>query len=157
MLRLAHTASKLCPKCGESKPLSGWTIRESGPRIGQAVAHCKACNTKAYVQRSKDDDTLYRRVQWPSKLKRKYGITVDDYYRMLAEQSGCCATCGSMTPGNRHYKRMGKPEMFHVDHCHSTGKVRGLLCNRCNRAIGYLGDNPEIADSISAYLRKSLI
>jgi len=104
------------------------------------------------VDRRKNDPTIYRRIEWPSKLKRLYGITVDDYYAMLEQQGGGCAICEAKIPGMRHYKRNGRIEMFHVDHCHSTGKVRGLLCGACNRAIGYLRDDPILALRVSQYL-----
>lgn len=61
-------------------------------------------------------------------LKTKYGITGDDYEKMFLEQKGLCAICSTDKPaGNR----------FHVDHCHQTGKVRRLLCSRCNGALGW--------------------
>jgi hypothetical protein len=144
--------SKLCPKCGETKPLDGFTLRQSGSRVGQPVAHCKACNVTALQERKQRDPTIYRRVEWPSKLKRLYGITVEDYYRMLDEQGGGCAVCGAKTPGMRHYSKNGRIEKFRVDHCHATGRVRGLLCNSCNRAIGLIRDDPEIASRIADYL-----
>lgn len=143
---------KTCPRCGITKSIGQFTIRKSGPRTGQPVAHCKACNTSISVERQKNDDTLYRRVQWPSKLRRMYGLEVEDYFALLDNQGGCCAICKAKTPGNRHYKRNGKIEMFHVDHCHATGLVRGLLCGSCNRAIGYLKDDPELALRVSEYL-----
>lgn len=66
-------------------------------------------------------------------LKRKYGITQADYDRMLSEQSGGCLLCGvkpeELTAGRyRTY--------LHVDHCHDSGEVRGLLCPDCNLMIG---------------------
>lgn len=141
-----------CPRCEATKALDQFTIRKTGKRIGQSVAHCKKCNAESIFSRRERDKTLYRRVEWPSKLKRYYGITVDDYYRMLDEQGGACAICEAKTPGMRHFKKNGKFEMFHVDHCHSTGKVRGLLCSSCNRAIGLIRDDPEIARRLSLYL-----
>lgn len=149
-------AERFCPRCETTKALDAFTIRKSGEREGQAVAHCKQCMAAAAKARNLDDDTLYRRVQWPSKIKRQYGITPEDYYRMLDEQDCGCAICGAKTPSERHYSRRGKPEMFHIDHCHATGKVRGLLCHLCNRALGLIRDNPALADNMSAYLRRGV-
>src|SRR5689334_10251282 len=59
-----------------------------------------------------------------------YGITADDYDRMLAAQGGCCALCGTPSPGKR-------ATYFAVDHCHITGAVRGLLCIKCNWRLGW--------------------
>lgn len=143
-----------CPKCDSVKLRTDFTIRKSGPKAGTAVAYCKTCTAAAAQRANQDDDTLYRRVQWPSKLKRNYGITPVDYFRMLDEQNGGCAICEAKTPSDRHYSRRGKAEMFGVDHCHSTGRVRGLLCHLCNRALGLIRDNPAVADKMSAYLRQ---
>lgn len=79
-------------------------------------------------------------------LKRDYGITQADYDRMLEEQDGKCAGCGTDTP-------TGKWKVFAVDHCHHTGKVRGLLCNECNRGMGLLKDSAEIMQSLINYLQ----
>lgn len=145
---------KTCKKCGTKKPTSEFVIRLTGAKAGSLVAHCKTCNIAMQQIRKERDPSIYRRVEWPSKLRNKYGIEPEDYFRMLEEQGFACATCGSKTPGSRHYKRMGKTEFFYVDHSHATGKVRGLLCSACNRAIGYLRDDPEVCDKVSAYLRR---
>jgi hypothetical protein len=68
-----------------------------------------------------------------SYLKAEYGITLDDYNKMFADQSGCCAIC------NIHASSLKKP--LCVDHCHTTGNIRGLLCSECNLAIGKFKDN----------------
>jgi hypothetical protein len=81
-------------------------------------------------------------------LRSKYGITSAQYDTMLSAQNGGCAICGSTSPKSRFGK-------FHVDHCHSTGAVRGLLCSPCNTAIGLLGDKPEVAEAAASYLRKN--
>ena len=146
---------KRCPRCETVKTLDAFTIRKTG-RVGHPVAHCKSCRTASVKLEYDTDHSVYRRVHWPSKLKRLYGMTVDDYFEMLDEQNGGCATCGVKTPSGRHYKRMGKQEMFYVDHCHSTGRVRGLLCLTCNTAIGLIRDSPQIAENIGAYLRKGV-
>lgn len=84
---------------------------------------------------------------WAARLAR-LGLTVADYDRMLAEQGGRCAICGADRPG------AGRTGRWPVDHDHVTGRVRGLLCHPCNRAIGLLRDLPEVADAVAAYLRR---
>ena len=81
-------------------------------------------------------------------LKSKYGITEDDYTVLLTEQDGKCAICMTDKP-------TGKWKVFAVDHCHNTGKVRGLLCNECNRGIGLLKDSPELLQAAKDYLEKN--
>lgn len=130
-----------------------FAIRQSGERIGQPVAHCKACNLLKQKERKQRDPSIYRRIEWPSKLKRVYGITVDDYYRMLENQGGGCAICGTRVPSQRARKYV-TTEMFFVDHCHATGKVRGLLCGKCNRGLGYFEDNPSRLEMAASYLKE---
>lgn len=79
------------------------------------------------------------------RLKRKYGITLDEYNALLVSQNSCCAICGNHTS---QYKRK-----LHVDHNHSNGKVRGLLCVRCNYGIGYFSENPELLDKAKLYIK----
>ena len=76
-------------------------------------------------------------------LLRKYGITMEDRNEMIDKQEGKCATCGNILDLGFN---------THVDHCHSTGKVRGILCSSCNAAIGYIKDDPRIANNIASYL-----
>lgn len=85
-------------------------------------------------------------------LKRKYGISVDEYDQLLVEQNGVCAICRSK---ESHVYKSGKLKDLSVDHCHSTGKVRGLLCVKCNRALGYLDDSIERINRAITYLEKS--
>lgn len=77
-----------------------------------------------------------------SALRLKYGIELEDYDRMLAAQNGGCAVCHA--PPNGKY--------LHVDHDHRTGMVRGLLCQRCNMALGLLEHDSERLFSASRYL-----
>jgi hypothetical protein len=82
-------------------------------------------------------------------LKRNYGITIEDYERMLEAQNHRCKLCGGdgfpMDPA-RHKVRLV------VDHCHETGEIRGLLCHNCNRGLGLFKDNPSLLLSAAAYL-----
>ena len=150
----ATLAVKKCPSCKLEKSLFDFTIRQSGKRIGQAVSYCKTCSVEKSKERKERDPSIYRRVEWPSKLKNIYGITVDDYYRMLENQGGGCAICGTFVPSQRKRKFI-KTEMFFVDHCHSTGKVRGLLCAKCNRGLGYFEDNPSRLEMAAVYLKEN--
>ncbi len=88
-----------------------------------------------------------REYQRKSHLKIAYGITPEQYEAMLFAQGGKCATCDRV-----HVDSISGKERLHVDHCHDTGKVRGLLCHYCNIAAGMLGDNPETLKRIAAYL-----
>lgn len=78
-------------------------------------------------------------------LKRHFGVTLEEYAEMNLRQNGVCAIC--------HQK--DKHRSLAVDHCHTTGKVRGLLCSPCNKAIGALGDSVERLQSAIRYLEAS--
>lgn len=85
-------------------------------------------------------------IYWERRILIKFGITKADYDRLLEAQGGVCAICRG-TQVNRR-KRLD------VDHCHKTGRVRGLLCGFCNRALGMLKDNPELFLRVVTYLSK---
>ena len=93
-----------------------------------------------WVHHGTRTDPAYARSWW---LKRKYGITEDEYQGLLIAQDGQCAICG------------GKFERLGVDHCHSNGGVRGLLCVSCNRGLGYFSDSIERLQRAIAYLKRA--
>lgn len=82
---------------------------------------------------------------------RRYGITPERYAEMLAEQNGVCLLCGLPPAGEGH----GTSSRLHVDHDHVTGKVRGLLCNNCNRGLGYLADDPVLMLKAAEYVKRN--
>jgi hypothetical protein len=86
-----------------------------------------------------------------NRLKRDYGISSEDYSNMLTAQYGKCAICGTNESAIR--KTSGRVHDLCVDHCHTTGKVRGLLCVNCNVAIGKLKDNPLLMLKAAEYVQ----
>jgi Recombination endonuclease VII len=82
-------------------------------------------------------------------LLNQYGLTPEDYARFSANQGLVCAICGTHKPGNGHKQLL-------VDHDHASGRVRGLLCNACNRGLGDFHDDPELLQAAIAYLLKPL-
>lgn len=83
-------------------------------------------------------------------LKRTYGITIDDYNKLYEEQNERCAICHRKS----EEVKSGKGRTLAVDHCHDTGQIRGLLCNDCNRTIGFLGETFDNAGKFIDYLEK---
>lgn len=77
-------------------------------------------------------------------LMRTYGITLEEYQAMLQRQQYRCAACATDKPG-------GKGD-WHVDHCHGTGRVRGILCRACNTALGLVRDEPRTLRALANYL-----
>jgi hypothetical protein len=129
---------KRCTVCLEEKPLTDY-YKNHGK--------CKRCFIKR--QQEKYDPVKNREKQ----LRRMYDIGLEDYDRMFIEQNGQCKLCGTTNPGGRQTGR-GKVDVFFVDHCHSTGKVRGLLCNTCNRAIGQVGEKIAFFENAILYLKE---
>ncbi len=78
---------------------------------------------------------------------KKYGLTLEEHDRLLEEQGGVCAICKGPSVGRRG-------QWFDVDHDHSTGEVRGLLCTNCNRALAALKDRPELLREAALYLER---
>jgi len=93
-------------------------------------------------QRKRRPDTDLR-----GNLRRSYGITLEQYKEILEQQNHHCVICGS----NGHNKRAKR---LHVDHCHETNKIRGLLCYLCNTALGGFLDNIQLLDNAIYYLQK---
>ena len=81
-----------------------------------------------------------------ARLKRKYNITIEEYEALLESQDHSCKVCGKHATENHQGK-------LYIDHCHTTGKVRGLLCMKCNSALGLLNDDPEIIGNLLEYLK----
>lgn len=78
-------------------------------------------------------------------LPNTYGITVEEYEKLLESQNYKCKICLTETP-------TGRWKVFAVDHCHTTGKIRGLLCNECNRGMGLLKDSSSLLRAAADYL-----
>lgn len=98
-----------------------------------------------YVRRRRAYNRAYR--QTPAIRIREAGrsggyvLSLEEYEALLTAQAGACAICAGPGP-------------LHVDHCHRTGRVRGLLCPPCNKGIGHLRDDPNTLDKAAAYLRR---
>lgn len=85
-------------------------------------------------------------------LVRKYGITVEQYDELTAAQNGKCAICAE--PETSVDGKTGSLRSLAVDHCHQSGKVRGLLCSRCNTTIGKIEESPQLLRAMFDYLHK---
>lgn len=128
-------------RCGETRPDQFWPSRPT-----QCKPCCRVAQAKQRQTRN-DYETKNRELQYQA----KYGITIEEYNRLLIMQELKCATCGldahdNVTPS-------GKVIRLAVDHDHDTEKVRGLLCRSCNLALGYIKDNVETAVAMAEYLR----
>ena len=104
---------------------------------------------KRNLKREQEYGAEYREVNKETlrsrELKRKYGISIEDYELMFKSQKGLCGIC-YLPSGDRN---------FDIDHCHSTGKVRGLLCRSCNVMIGHSKDDPILLLGAVDYLQRN--
>jgi hypothetical protein len=129
---------KLCSKCKTFKPETHFVMDETRGRL---KAWCKSCcaekNREWRKSKPNYEKDRYQKTKIETRerhLIRKYGVSLSDYELMLRSQGGVCAICGT-TEDTQHNG------VFHVDHCHSTGAVRGLLCRGCNHVLGHLKDD----------------
>ena len=127
---------RVCSTCKVEKKYSEFNRHKNQPHGFGYL--CKGCLAKKH-------DPVKARTK---RIKKVFGITFDDYNRMLKSQNNRCAICNSTATGNRRHKNLN------VDHCHTTGKVRGLLCHGCNSGIGSMKDDVELLDKAIAYLRE---
>lgn len=134
---------KRCPGCRVTKPLEAFYEHKSA-RDGRAP-HCIVCvNTKLRPAKKQILTEDQRRANREKVLRREFGISLEEYQAMHDTQGGVCAICGMAETG----------KTLAVDHCHTSGKIRGLLCGRCNPAVGFLRESPELARELAAYLEK---
>jgi hypothetical protein len=133
-----------CTKCKTTKLAKDFYVQSSRP-CG-ILTQCKVCRDSWFARRMKDpvfaarrkgSTTFYERL-------RKYGVSRRDYDTRLAAQGGVCQTCGVPPKENKS---------LCVDHCHRTGKVRGLLCDACNTALGFAKDSTSILLNLVEYLK----
>lgn len=145
--------SKICSKCGESKSETDFRWEK---RRGKFGAQCLVCIRREALEYHRANPEKHRRAckKWadknPEKVRRirrkfklrKYGITESRHTELLQNQKGRCAICGTYALSLK------------IDHCHSYGTVRGLLCHPCNTGLGMFRDRPEFLISAAKYLQK---
>lgn len=139
---------KKCGTCKVVKALDSFYNRAKGSKDGK-WSRCKPCDSIARVKWATDNPERHKYSLRNRALKKKYGITIEDYDKMKEDQQGCCAICNSDETNTAY-----NTNTFCVDHDHKTGEVRGLLCDSCNRGLGFLQDDPDILLNAVDYLRK---
>lgn len=106
----------------------------------------RAETLKAYRVKNRDRIKTVKRV---AELRREYGVTLEQYNEMLKKQGGVCRICKQ---GETALDQLGNVRTLSVDHCHSTGVIRGLLCLRCNRVLGMVEDQPWLLKMMAMYV-----
>jgi hypothetical protein len=138
--------TKKCSKCKEFKELTHFY--KNRHKSDGLQDRCRVCH-KEYLNKWRAENPEKRKQQNARRnhrvnnLRNLYGLSPEDFELMARTQNGLCAICQSL------------PDQLVVDHCHITGNVRGLLCNKCNRGIGQLNDDIETVRSALEYLERA--
>lgn len=158
---------KRCSKCGEDLPLSSFYQRSGAKSHHSACKICERAMAKDWYERNKEKATAKvkewrlenadavrkyrvdnRQKSYRQELVRKHGLDPEWFDEQVQRQENSCLGC------KREFQSGHKQTAPHVDHCHETQKVRGILCNRCNTVLGLCRDDPELLLTLSGYLRK---
>lgn len=156
------SAKKRCSNCGIEKPLRDFRAETHRDRPSFVESSCRSCEAERRrkwrqenKEREKETERKWR-LENPKKAKKRdhkrrrkqYGLSREQFEALLLDQQHKCASCGKQFESSKKY--LGP----HVDHCHKTGVVRGLLCHNCNIAEGFLGSLKN-ARALVAYMEKS--
>jgi hypothetical protein len=148
---------KLCRLCEQMLPLTNehWYFTKS-TKNGKYYAqpYCIPCGNKARAGYAKSPVEAEKQREYTRRYElKKRGLTEAEYDALLVAQDGLCAICRKPED---HPARLTKgPRRLSIDHCHKSGKIRGLLCSKCNRAIAMLGDDIQSIKCVIAYLEKT--
>lgn len=124
-----RSGKRICSVCSKEKPLEQFNKSSQGQRSYR----CSTCTSKAF-------------------LRYRYGITVKQFEDLVTTQKGNCAICNKKLEINAD--GISRTKNVAVDHCHKTGKVRGVLCKNCNIALGFMGDSVENLTKAIEYLKQ---
>ncbi len=133
---------KRCARCEEEKPPEAFYPHRRAADGLQS--YCSKCCCEATAAWRKNNPVEMKASNRRTKYFRSYGLTVDIYESMLEAQDRRCAICLSESPGRYDH--------FRIDHEHATGRIRGLLCNRCNLLLGQARDSQDHLRAAAAYL-----
>jgi len=137
---MARPKSTHCTDCGENLDLN--PVYSSNGSRNWRKAQCRACSNERQRKVNLANPDRVRDTQ----LRYRLGTTLEKYNELLVAQNGACAICHQTCTSG---KDLG------TDHNHATGEIRGLLCHRCNRAIGLLKESPELISSAYEYLQRT--
>ena len=143
-----------CNVCRQDKPRESFSADRR--RKDGLQARCKSCAAeiaKKWRLENQERVTAVRR-DWEKRnperhLLTKFGIRADEKRAIFEAQGSVCGACGS---GHHGHPRIEGETGWCLDHCHASGKIRGVLCWRCNLALGYAGDSPDALRALAAYI-----
>jgi len=130
---------KKCTKCGIEKPLSEFNIdrRRKDGKYGK----CKPCHILVSREWQNNNPEKVKNARW----LREFGVSFSFIENLKNKQKNCCAICKM---------ELNTKIKAHIDHNHATGKVRGILCQKCNQGLGLFNDSIDVLKSALKYLQK---
>ena len=137
------SGNKPCVQCARKNSQRRWNEGKTAEWRQNKKEQVNASNRKAYNSLSDDQKKIRNRRQQVA----LYGLTLEQYDALLTEQNGVCAICKKSETASI------KKNMC-IDHDHKTGKVRQLLCDKCNRGIGYFNESIDVLEQAVLYLKK---
>lgn len=141
-----ETQIKICARCKQKKSINDF---DKNKRASDGLTHnCKKCvllfsqspNSRARQKRNREKNKEKSKIYL---LKRKFNIRIEDYLNLLELQGGVCMLCAKLNTNGK---------MLAVDHNHKTGKIRGLLCSKCNVGLGQFNDDINVLTRAIQYL-----
>lgn len=161
---------KWCPRCRKCLPMDSFHKNKS--TISGVNSFCAKCmgvwqrekykTNKREIRRKAKVyyHTVYKKTfseddKRNAHFRKNYGISLVDYLAMVDTQKGFCGICGKDPTQNK--SALQRHKKLHIDHCHRTGKIRGLLCNSCNNALGVFGDNVSGLRRAIKYLTRKAV
>ena len=158
LIKSLYYSMRKCSKCKETKEKDLFGLIKVKNKI-YSHSICKKCKNKMKEDRLKDknkrsDKYIIKRakISRKTRLRVKYNMTIEEYDNLLLLQNNVCKICFKEETAV-NFK--GNIQMLSVDHCHTTGKVRGLLCSNCNTGLGMFKDNPEYLENAIKYLKEN--
>ena len=145
---------KACSQCNETLPIEKFYKRSRGGVRADCIS-CYLLRSKNYYTKNKKELTLKNKTYAlenkekikSAKMRRKFGIAIEEKILLFAKQGNKCAIC-SCAENN-----VGRD--WDIDHCHKTGKIRGILCSNCNRGLGLFQDSSEYLKQACKYLENN--
>jgi hypothetical protein len=130
-----YESGRVCTTCKVFKPASEYNLERDSRAFGEVSmrSKCRPCN----------ELRKYKRF-----IQKTYGISYEEYKELEKSQNGVCAICKNPDSPNSRTDRL------FVDHCHTTGEVRGLLCSKCNQGLGLFNDNQSLLTNAISYLNR---
>lgn len=147
----ASIRTKGCGQCRPCKLLIKKEMKEKNPeklKLQNRLLKRKKYlnNPKKFLEYNRTWRKENKHLVRQANLKKAYGLDLLTYKKILGKQNNACGICGVKNNSNL--------KSLFVDHCHATGKIRGILCQKCNTGLGFLGDNIQSIKNVLTYLER---